>query len=118
MSDLAFSPAKGGGGAVGRASQEGGRSREAEGATGDGRQDGERVAVLDLGVERAEEADVLVVDVDVHEPEQVALGREQPALEAAVLGVEIVDEAAQRVAGALDDLRAAGVAAQNGGNAN
>jgi hypothetical protein len=82
------------------------------------RQDGDRVAVAELGLERAEEADVLVVDVDVHEAVQAALGGDQPALEPVVLGVQVVDQSGQRVAGALDDLGAAGVAAQDGGNAN
>src|SRR3954454_16521855 len=36
-------------------------------AAGDGRKDRDRVAVLDLGVQRAGEAHVLVVDVDVDE---------------------------------------------------
>src|SRR6266498_1981430 len=31
------------------------------------RKDGDHVAVVELGIERAEEADVLVIDVDVHE---------------------------------------------------
>src|SRR5689334_16889556 len=37
------------------------------GAAGDGRQDGHRVAVVELGVQGAQEAHVLVVDVDVDE---------------------------------------------------
>src|SRR4051812_48156716 len=42
-------------------------------AAGDGGEDRHRVAVLDLGVERTGEADVLVVDVDVDEAVQLAL---------------------------------------------
>src|SRR3954462_1307349 len=37
-------------------------------AAGDRREDGHRVAVLDLGVQGAGEAHVLIVDVDVDEP--------------------------------------------------
>src|SRR5690349_12982239 len=97
--------------------QSGGRG-EAERAAGHRRQDGDRVTVAQLGVERAEEADVLVVDVDVDEPVQATLGGDQLALEARVLGVQVVDQAGERGAGALDDLRATGVTAQNGRNAN
>src|SRR3954454_14915466 len=51
----AFYPLKGGG-ALGRAAQQSGRGGEPEGATGHGRQDGHRVAVVQLGVERTLEA--------------------------------------------------------------
>src|SRR3712207_3872786 len=61
-------------------------------AAGDRREDGDRVAVLDLGVERTGEAHVLVVDVDVHEAVQLALLGDEAVLQARVLGVEVVDE--------------------------
>src|SRR6476661_1147726 len=61
-------------------------------AAGDGREDGDRVAVLDLGVERTGEPDVLVVDVDVHEAVQLALVGDEAVLQAGVLAVEVVDE--------------------------
>src|SRR6476661_10919008 len=83
-------------------------------AAGDGREDGDRVAVLDLGVERTGEPDVLVVDVDVHEAVQLALVGDEAVLQAGVLAVEVVDERAQRGAAALDGLVAAGVGAQDG----
>src|SRR3954471_20508516 len=46
----AFSRLVGGGGALGRAAQESRRGSEPEGATGHGRKDGHRVAVVQLGV--------------------------------------------------------------------
>src|SRR5687767_514693 len=50
-------------------------------AAGDGRQDRDRVAVLDLGVQRAGEAHVLVVDVHVDEAVQLAVGGDQAVLQ-------------------------------------
>ena len=44
-------------------------------AAGDGRQHDDLVAVAQLGLETADEPDVLVVDVDVDEPAQVAVRR-------------------------------------------
>src|SRR3954471_17448077 len=83
-------------------------------AARDRREDGHRVAVLDLGVQRAGEADVLVVDVDVHEPVQLALLGHQAVLQTGVLAVDVVDERAQSVPGAFHGLRATGVGAQDG----
>src|SRR6478672_4583877 len=83
---------------------------------GDCRQDRHAVAVLDRGVEGAGEPDVLVVDVDVDEPVQLTVVGDQPALEAGVTGVQVVDERGERVAPRLDGLRAAGVGAQDGRN--
>src|SRR3954453_13878064 len=78
------------------------------------REDGDRVAVLDLGVEGAGEAHVLVVDVDVDEAVQLPLIGDQTVLDARVLAVQVVDERAERVPAALDGLVAAGVGAQDG----
>src|SRR5256714_4891359 len=92
--------------------------REGERATGDGGQDGDRVAVLELGVQRAEEAHVLVVDVDVDEPVQPALVGDQPGTQPAVPAVQVGEQVGERVSAALDGLRAAGVRAQDGGDTN
>src|SRR5829696_898179 len=83
-------------------------------AAGDGGQDRDRVAVLDLGVQRTGEAHVLVVDVDVDEAVQLALLGHEAVLQAGVLGVEVVDERTEGRATALDGLVAAGVRAQDG----
>src|SRR5918995_1146083 len=65
-------------------------------AAGDGGQDRDRVAVLDLGVQRAGEAHVLVVDVHVDEAVQLALLGDEAVLQAGVLAVEVVDERGER----------------------
>src|SRR5688572_9688520 len=83
-------------------------------AARDRREDRDRVAVLDLGVEGAGEPHVLVVDVDVDEAVQLALLGHQSVLQARVLAVEVVDERGQGGAAALDGLVAAGVGAQDG----
>src|SRR5829696_950382 len=85
--------------------------RAMDSAAGDGRENRDRVAVLDLGVEGTGEADVLVVDVDVDEAVQLAVLGDETVLQAGVLAVEVVDERAQRGAAALDGLVAAGVRA-------
>src|SRR5438105_10700250 len=64
-------------------------------APGHGGDDRHLVASLELGVQPAAEADVLVVQVDVHELPQVARGVEQALAEARVAGVELVDRGAQ-----------------------
>src|SRR5688500_2465430 len=46
-------------------------------AAGDRRDDGDGVALADLGLELAEIADVLIVQVHVHEPVHAAIGRLQ-----------------------------------------
>src|SRR3954470_1649572 len=84
-------------------------------AARDRREDGHRVAVLDLGVQGAGEAHVLVVDVDADEAVQLALLRDEAVLDARVLAVQVVDQRAEGVPAALDGLVAAGVGAQDGG---
>src|SRR5690349_1223077 len=64
-------------------------------AAGDGRQDDDLVAVPERGVEPTGEAHVLVVDVDVDEPPQVA-ALDEAALDAGVATLEVVDERAER----------------------
>src|ERR1700712_5530965 len=85
-------------------------------AAGHRGEDRHRVAVLDLGVQRTGEADVLVVDVDVDEAVQLALLGDEAVLQTRVLAVEIVDQRAEGRAAALDGLVAAGVGAQDGGD--
>ena len=84
---------------------------------GDGREDGHRVAVLDRGLQAAEEAHVLVVEVHVDETAQL-LAVDQALAQAAVGGVQVVRAARPGCAGPLDRLGAAGVAAQDRGDAN
>ena len=86
----------------------------ASAAAGDRREDGDGVAVLDLGVQRTGEADVLVVDVDIHEAVQLALLGDEAVLEPGVLGVEVVDERAECGAVPVDGLGPTGVGAQDG----
>src|SRR5512133_3710782 len=76
-------------------------------AAGDGRQDDDLVAVAELGVEAADEADVLVVDVDVHEAAQLAV-LDEPILEPGVVGLQVVDQRAQAGTVRVDGLLAAG----------
>src|SRR3712207_5919370 len=64
-------------------------------AARDRREDGDRVAVLDLGVEGTGETHVLVVDVDVDEAVQLALLGHEAVLQTGVLGVQVVDECGQ-----------------------
>src|SRR6266511_3161349 len=56
------------------------------------RKDGDHVAVVELGIERAEEADVLVVDVDVHEAVQPTVRCEQLAGDAREARLEVAEE--------------------------
>src|ERR1041384_2462711 len=84
-------------------------------AARDGGQDGDVGVLPDRGLHAAGEADVLVVDVDVDEPGQRAVG-DQPPGDAAVAGLEVVDHLADGGALGLDGLLAAGVGAQDGGD--
>jgi uncharacterized protein YccT (UPF0319 family) len=83
-------------------------------ASSDGRQDCHAVAVVEHGVQRTGEADVLVVDVDVDEAVQAAVVGDQPALQAGEPAVQVVDERGQGVTLRLDGLLAAGVGTQDG----
>src|SRR6478752_368153 len=82
-------------------------------AAGDGRQHDDLVAVAERGLEAADEAHVLVVDVDVDEAAQVAV-LDQPVLDARVVGLEVVDERTEAGAVGGDRLLTAGVGAQDG----
>src|SRR6266516_3411046 len=97
---------------------QGSGGREGQRATGDGGQDGHRVAIVELGVQRAEEPDVLVVDVDVDEAVQGTLVGDQPGAQAGVPAVQVGEQVGDGVAAALDGLGATGVRAQDGRDAN
>src|SRR6266545_262765 len=90
-----------------------GLALEPPGPPGDRRQDGDHVAVVELGVERAEEADVLVVDVDVHEAVQRALLGEELGGDARVAPLEIADQVADGPTLGADALGAIRVFAQD-----
>src|SRR3954468_7014888 len=77
------------------------------------RQHGHRVAVGEGRLEPTEEADVLVVDVDVDEPVQSAVLRHEAPTKTRVPRVEVAEQVGERVALALDGLLAAGVRAQD-----
>src|SRR5581483_4103576 len=68
------------------------------------RQDREDVTLLDRRVQGLKEADVLVVDVDVHEPVQRTVGLGDLALESGIAAVQVVDELSDRAALADDRL--------------
>src|SRR5215217_407458 len=80
---------------------------------GDGREDRDHVAVRQLGVQRAQEPDVLVVDVDVDEAVQGAVLIEQRPGDPRVAAVEVAEQVADGVAVGRDGLLAAGVLAQD-----
>src|SRR5215217_5989813 len=79
---------------------------------GHGREDGDHVAVVELGVERAQEPDVLVVDVDVDEAVQGAVPGEQRPGDPRVAPVQVADQVADGVAVGGHGLLATGVFAQ------
>src|SRR5918994_2077816 len=66
------------------------RPRQASAAAGHGREDRDLVAVLDLGVEPVEEADVLATHVHVHEAAQIPILGD-PFAEAVVALVQAVE---------------------------
>jgi len=76
-------------------------------ASGDGGQHDDLVAVGERRLEPAQEAHVLVVDVDVDEAPEVA-ALDQPVLEAGVVGLQVVDQIAQAAAAGLDGLLSTG----------
>ena len=82
---------------------------------GDGGEHDDLVAVAERGLEAADEADVLVVDVDVDEAAQVAV-LDEATLDAGVVALEVVDQRGERRPAAVDGLGAVGVGAQDGGD--
>jgi hypothetical protein len=96
----------------------GGRDHEAQRTTGDGGQDRNGVAVTKLGVQCPEETDVLVVDVDVHEPVQRTLISDEPAADPRELAIEVGQQVGERLTVGLHGLLTVSVGAQDSGNAN
>src|SRR4051812_17332698 len=82
-------------------------------AAGHGREDGDDVSVGERGLHAAEEADVLVVEIDVDEPVERAVPTDRRVAQAAVPAVEVAEEVAQRLALAVDGLAPAGVATED-----
>ena len=62
---------------------------QTEGATGHRGQDGHRVAVVELRVKRAQEADILIVHIDVNESMEATFGCDEPPTQARVLAIEV-----------------------------
>src|ERR1700712_4053311 len=82
----------------------------------DGWKHDDMVPVAHGRVEPSGEADVLVVDVDVHEAPQVALtvlGLDEPLLDAGVVALEVLDELGERGSLARHRLLTVGVGAQD-----
>src|SRR5262245_3641336 len=77
-------------------------------ASRDGGDDGQRVAVLDGGLEGVEVADVLVVEVDVDEALELALV-EEPVDDAGALPAQVVEDGLHGGPGGLDLRLVAGV---------
>src|SRR5439155_16119954 len=82
---------------------------------GDGGQDRDRVPFLDLGFERSQVPNVLVVDVDVDEPVQSAVVGEDVPGDPGVLHLEVVQDVGQRVAVGVHLRLTVGVLAQDRG---
>src|SRR5688500_15527977 len=76
--------------------------------------DADLVAGLHGCVEVLQEADVLVVQVDVHEKVQLPRSFEQAGFDAAGMGLESVEDLADGLAGHFDYVGAVRVAAQRG----
>lgn len=84
---------------------------------GDGRQDRDVVAVGELGVDAVEEADVLVVQVDVDEAAQLTAVHDA-GLDARMPGLQVGEELGEGVPVALHRLLAVGVGAEDGRDAD
>src|SRR6185437_6755206 len=86
-------------------------------STSDCRKNRHRVAVLHCRLEATHEPDVLVVDVDVHEPAQAFLVHD-PVAKAGVPGVEVDENVGQGATVTGDGLFSPGVGAQDGRDAD
>src|ERR1700742_1275946 len=84
-------------------------------AAGDGGDEHDLVAVLELVGVAAEEADVLVIDVHVDELAEVAAGVLDVLGERGELGVELGEEAGEVFRFAVEGLLTVGVAGEGGG---
>src|SRR5438067_12656843 len=87
------------------------------GASGDGGHDRDLVRLLELDVEAVAEPDVLIVQIDVHELAGLAVGVEQPVLEARVATVQRVDGPAQVLSVDVDGRGALAQAPERAGDA-
>src|SRR5215831_13411235 len=92
------------------------REHRPELASRDRGQDRHLVAVLQRRLLGLEEADVLLVDVDIDEAAQLPRLVEQAVLQTRVLALEVADQAVDRLALALDLGAALRQGAQRGGN--
>src|SRR5262245_8476357 len=70
-------------------------------SSGDGRHDRHLVAVLEPGLVALEEADVLLVDVDVDEPPELSRLVQQALAEARELPLEVADDVGDAAARGL-----------------
>src|SRR5262249_27524909 len=86
--------------------------------SGDGQHDGDLVAVLDHALATLEEADVLLVQVDVDESPEVSRLVAEPVAEPRKPSLEIVDQLSDVLALGVDLSRSAGVPAERRGNAD
>src|SRR2546422_1389078 len=78
------------------------RRIESLSAAGDGGKDRDRVAFLDLRLERAEVPDVLVVHVEVDEPVELPLVRDDALGDPRVSLLQILEQRAKGAASTLD----------------
>src|SRR5277367_480827 len=87
-------------------------------SAGNRRDDGDIVAILDLGAELVEEADVVAVQIDVHEAAQFAGVVHQTLAHPGVAAFEILDNGLDRIAFGSNFIDAGSEAAQRGGDSN
>ncbi len=87
-------------------------------AARDGRDDRHLRPVRDLGVQAADEADVLVADVEVHEATQRSAVVDDPGLDPGMGAIQRIQQLTDRGTVGADLFLAVGVAAQDGGDAD
>src|SRR5688572_2927038 len=87
-------------------------------AAGDGRDDADFVAVFDRGLLVLQEADVLLVDVDVDEAADGTVFIKQAVLDAGVTGLQFRNEAANGGGADLDQFFVVGELAEGRGDSN
>src|SRR5439155_14142387 len=84
---------------------------------GHGREDGDRIALADLRLQRPEVADILLVDIDVHEPVEVPAPGHDAVLDARIAAFQVVQHFADGPAAIrFHDGFPADVLAQDGGD--
>src|ERR1700736_6321534 len=92
--------------------------RAMESASGDRRNDGEVVAVLERGLQPRPEANVLIVPVDVDELAELSLIVVEALLEAREFLIQFVQRLGHVIGIDLDNSRAASQLSQGAGDAN